>query len=124
MDDTNALRFFVNVLDAVLLILAYMKASSRKAAKKYSMILHGVFFAMAALSLFFDFYFIYDVGIELQLVNSMNSVSAANVPLCTGAVGFTWAHAIVLIIAVVLAAIVPVVQPFFKKLHVEFFKKK
>jgi hypothetical protein len=79
---------------------------------------------MAALSLFFDFYFIYDVGIELQLVNSMNSVSASNIPLCTGAVGFTWAHAIVLIIAVVLAAIVPVVQPFFKKLHVEFFKKK
>ena len=124
MDDTNALRFFANVLISVLLILAYMKASSRKAEKKGKIIGHSVFFAMAALSLFFDFYFIYDVGIELQLVNSMNSVNASNIPLCTAAVGFTWAHAIVLIIGIVLAAVVPVVQPFFKKLHVEFFKKK
>lgn len=124
MDDTNAIRFFANVLISVLLILAYMKGSSRKAEKKGKIIGHSVFFVMAGFSLFFDFYSIYDIGIELQLVHSMNNVSLSNIPLCKASVGFSWAHAIVLIVAVVLAAVVPVVQPFFKKLHVEFFKKK
>lgn len=111
----NALSifFFFALLLSILSVVCYMNSSNKHSSKrkKYGML--GVFFVMMLVQVGFDIYYI----IVSNEVNSTN----ANVIDSTN---YTYLHLVFVAITIILAAIEPVLQPYFKRINVnKFFDK-
>ena len=118
-NDTNSLLFFINLICQLVLVLCYINVNARHITKKRKYMFLGFFFAIAALSIYFDVDFIVDANIEMSLFNSINQIKNDSGDVQT-AINFIIAHLSFLSFSVVLAAVEPFVQPLTKKIH---FKK-
>lgn len=118
-DDYNALLYFINIVLSVLIILGYMRAIDKKASKKMRIIGYVITYVIAAIELFIDIRFMVDIGIERQLVQPVNSISTAGLPFVNLAYKWTLIHAIILGVALVLSVLMPLIQPFAKKIRIK-----
>lgn len=118
-DSYNALLYFVNVVLSVLILLGYMRVNDRKASKKGRIFGYVITYAIAAIELFIDFRFIADINIELQLVQPINAITGNNIVFVNLASRWTYCHAIILICALALSALMPLLQPAAKKIRIK-----
>ena len=96
-----------------------MRAIDKKASKKMRIIGYVITYVIAAIELFIDIRFMVDIGIERQLVQPVNSISTAGLPFVNLAYKWTLIHAIILGVALVLSVLMPLIQPFAKKIRIK-----
>jgi hypothetical protein len=122
-DSYNAFFFFVNLVDSILLFLLYLNVYNRKASLRRKIIFSVLFFLALAGSLVIDFFYVYDIGVESSLFNSLNQFNDTKTNYVPQSLSYTWTHIILLFITLGTAVLAPVVQPFTKKIHLRQGKK-
>ncbi|MDD6240001.1 MAG: hypothetical protein PUA93_00245 [Eubacteriales bacterium] len=122
-DPFNAFKFFVNVIDSLLIVMCYLRVYSRKATKKQKIIFSVLFYVLIALSFYLDIDYLTDIHVELNLANTKNRiVDDAKNNYIANSYHWFYVHVIFLGITTVLAALEPVLQPFTKKIHIRIKK--
>jgi hypothetical protein len=116
-DPNNALKFFINVVLSIVMILIYINVQAKHQTPKKKWIFFGLYFVVVALVLLLDFEYAHDIGIETSLFSSVNQVTDGEKHYVSDSLKFTNIHAIMVIITAILAAVEPVLQPLCKKIH-------
>lgn len=117
-DKYNAFYFFVNVILSILSILAYINVNSKKSTKKKKIFSFSIYAIFMIVSFVIDFLYLRDMRIELSLYNSINKISETNTNYLATSKTWTYVHIIFLAITLVLASLVPLLQPLFKKIKI------
>ncbi len=121
-DSFNAFKFFVNVIDSLLIVMCYLRVYSRKATKKQKIIFSVLFYVLIALSFYLDIDYLTDIHVELNLANNTNRITDNDKNSIANSYHWYFVHVIFLGITTVLAALEPVLQPFTKKIHIRIKK--
>jgi hypothetical protein len=120
----NAILFFLNVLDSLLIVMAYMRVSSKKSGKAMRISMWALFYVLIGFSLFVDYYYLSDVALEMSLYNSMNRVLDNDTLVIAHSLAYTHTHLVFLYIALALSVLAPLLQPFSKKIRIKVKPRK
>ena len=83
-----------------------------------------LFFLVIGGELVINFMYLRDAKIQLGLTNSINKVIDTENHDIAKSMSLTDLHCVFLILTLALSVIAPIVQPFTKKIHIGFRKKK
>jgi hypothetical protein len=117
-DTSNALLFFLNILDSLLIVMTYMRVSSRKSTLKQKIIMSVLFYLLIGASLFLDYYYLYDIQLEMSLYNSLNKVTDSEDFVIAASKGYTNLHLVFLYITIGSSILAPALQPLTKKIRI------
>lgn len=120
----NSILFFLNILDSLLIVMAYMRVSSKKSSKAMRISMWALFYVLVGFSLFVDYYYLSDVALEMSLFNSMNKVVDNDTLVIAHSLAYTRTHLIFLYISIALSVIAPILQPFSKKIRIKVKARK
>ncbi len=120
-DKFNSFWFFLNIILSVMMVLLYIRINSKKTKANQRPIYMILFYLVVVGSGLIDLLYLRDIGIELTLVNSVNKV-VDDKGIVAASQAYTILHFVFLCIDAVLAGLVPIVQPYTKKIHIR--KKK
>jgi hypothetical protein len=119
-DGMNAFYFFSNVLLSLVLLLTYLRIYGKESNKKLRIGMYVLFALALGGELFFDFYHLADIRVETSLTNSLNKVvdNPADLYIAKSQYWTTF-HIVMLCITAASAALAPLLQPLFKKIHIK-----
>lgn len=120
----NAFFFFINIICSMLSVLCYININSKKVTKKKWIIMMVLFYLVIGFEIYLDISYLRDINIQFGLVNSKNVVVDGDKHWISRSYGYTFTHLIFLFVDAILAALVPVLQPFTKKIQIHIKKKK
>lgn len=122
-DSFNAFKFFVNIIDSLLIVMCYMRVYSKKASKKQKIIFSILFYVLIALSFYLDIDYLTDIHVEMNLANDANRISDNAKNSIANSYQWFLVHVIFLGITTVLALFEPLLQPLTRKIHIRIKKK-
>lgn len=119
-DGMNAFYFFANVLLSLVLVLSYLRIYGKGTSKKMLIFMYILFALVLGGEFYLDFYHLNDMRIEMNLTNSLNKVTDDPKTIFLAKSEYwTVVHIVMLSITAVFAALAPLLQPFFKKIHIK-----
>lgn len=121
---SNSFFFFVNNILAVVSCLVYLNVFNKKSSMKKQIIFLVLFFLVMGGELVINFMYLRDANIQLNLTNSINKVVDTDNHDIAKSLSLTNLHNVFVILTLALSVIAPIVQPFTKKIHIGFRKKK
>lgn len=121
---SNSFFFFVNNVLAVVSCLVYLNVFNKKSSMKKQIVFLVLFFLVIGGELVINFMYLRDAKIQLGLTNSINKVIDTENHDIAKSMSLTDLHCVFLILTLALSVIAPIVQPFIKKIHIGFRKKK
>lgn len=121
---SNSFFFFVNNVLAVVSCLVYLNVFNKKSSMKKQIVFLVLFFLVIGGELVINFMYLRDAKIQLGLTNSINKVIDTENHDIAKSMSLTDLHCVFLILTLALSVIAPIVQPFTKKIHIGFRKKK
>ena len=123
-DSLNAFWFFINIILSLIITLSFININSKKTQKTKWIIMMVVFYIAVICSGLIDILYLRDIGIEVNLVNNIYTISTENLTYINNSKAWMTVHLVFLIIDAALAALCPILQPFCKKLHINIKKKE
>lgn len=123
-DKFNSFWFFINVVLSLMAVLLYLNIQNRKIEKKKWIIFMVLLYLVLGGEMIIDLLYMRDIRIETSLYNSINLiVEKEDRQFITSSYAYTMVHFVFLIIDAIAAALVPILQPFAKKIQIRRKKK-
>lgn len=119
-DEMNAFYFFCNVLLSLLVVMAYLRVSSKKSSRAMVISMTVVFYLLLAAEIAIDFSYLHDVQVEMGLFNNLNKVQDDDVRhYVANSYLWTYVHIVCLFVTAGMAFVAPMLQPLTRKLHIK-----